>query len=69
MYIYSALWLRTLTRHFKRYNLELYKQDLAKILEKQPQDDDPSILWEDWKRKFLLVADMHAPPVTRRVPK
>ena len=20
------------------------------------------MLWEDWKSKFLLVADMHAPP-------
>ena len=55
------------TRQFKRYNLELYKQDLAKILENQPQHHDSNMLWEDWKRKFLLVADMHAPPVSRRV--
>ena len=24
-------------------------------------------LWKEWREKFLLVADMHAPPVTRRV--
>ena len=55
------------TRQFKHHNLEIYKHDLAKILENQPQDDDPNMLWEDWKSKFLLVADMHAPPVTSRV--
>ena len=55
------------TRQFKHFNVEAYKQDLAKILQNQPQDGDPNILWEDWKRKFLLAADMHAPPVTRRV--
>ena len=27
----------------------------------------PNILWDDWKEIFLLVADMHAPPVIRRV--
>ena len=48
------------TRQFKHFNLEAYKQDLAKILQNQPQYGDPNILWEDWKRKFLLVADMHA---------
>ena len=55
------------TCQFKHYNLEIYKHDLAKILENQPQDDDPIMLWEDWKSKVLLVADMHAPPVTSRV--
>ena len=51
------------TRQFKHFNVDAYKQDLAKILQNQPQDGDPNILWEDWKRKFLLVADMHAPPL------
>ena len=51
----------------KHYNIEAYEQDLAKVLQNQPQDDDPNILWKEWKEKFLLVADMHAPPVTRRV--
>ena len=54
------------TRQFKRYNLELFKHDLAKILENQPQDNDPNTLWEDWKTKFLLVADIHAPPIAKR---
>ena len=55
------------TRQFKHYNVEAYKQDLAKILQNQPQDCDPNTLWKEWKEKFLLVADMHALPVTRRV--
>ena len=29
--------------------------------------DDPNLMWEDWKAKFLAVADMHAPYVTRKV--
>ena len=55
------------TRQFKHYNIETYKQDLAKVLQNQPQDGDPNTLWKEWKEKFLLVADMHAPPVARRV--
>ena len=55
------------TRQFKHYNIEAYKQDLATVLQNYPQDCDPNTLWKEWKKKFLLVADMHAPPVTRRV--
>ena len=55
------------TRQFKDYNIEAYKQDLAKLLQNQPQDGDPNTLSTEWKEKFLLVVDMHAPPVTRRV--
>ena len=29
--------------------------------------DKPNIMWEDWKAKFLAVADIHAPYVTRNV--
>ena len=43
------------TRQFKHYNVEAYKQDLAKVLQ------------NECKEKFLLVADMHASLVTRRV--
>ena len=32
----------------------------------QPDVSDPNILWNDWKAKFLVAADTHAPPVTRR---
>ena len=28
---------------------------------------DLNFLWNDWKAKFLAVADAHAPPVIRRV--
>ena len=54
------------TRQFK-HNVEAYKQDLAKVLQNQSQDFYPNTLCKEWKEKFLLVADMHAPPVTRRV--
>ena len=37
------------------------------ILHSQPHESDPNILWDDWKENFLLVAEMHAPPVIRRV--
>ena len=55
------------TRQFKRYNIEAFNLDLYNILHSQPHESDPNILWDDWKEKFLLVADMHAPPVIRRV--
>jgi hypothetical protein len=29
--------------------------------------DNPDIMWEDWKTKFLAVADIHAPYITRKV--
>ena len=31
------------------------------------QSDDINDIYMDWKNKFLFVADMHAPPITRRV--
>ena len=55
------------TRQFKHYNVQAYKRDLAKVLQNQPQDCHPNTLWKEWKEKFLLVVDMHAPPVTRKV--
>ena len=55
------------TRQYKQHNTEAFKLDLFKILLTRSQECDPNILWEDWKEKFLLVADMHAPPVIRRV--
>ena len=30
-------------------------------------DNNPDALWEDFKTKFLLVADVHAPQITRKV--
>ena len=54
------------TRQFKSYNIA-FNLDLYNILHSQPHESDPNILWDDWKEKFLLVADMHAPPVIRRV--
>ena len=31
------------------------------------KDNNPDVLWEDFKTKFLLVADVHAPQITRKV--
>lgn len=28
--------------------------------------DDPNVLWNEWKNKFLLVCDRHASPTTRK---
>ena len=63
----SLSYIFLLISDVKHYNIEAYKQDLVKVLQNQPQDDDPNTLWKEWKEKFLLVANMHAPPVTRRV--
>ena len=30
-------------------------------------DDDPNRAWNDWKTKFLAVADIHAPQTIRTV--
>ncbi len=54
-------------RQFKRYNIEAFNLNLYNILQSQPHESHPNILWDDWKEKFLLVADMHAPLVIRTV--
>ena len=30
-------------------------------------DNNPDALWEDFKTRFLFVADIHAPQITRKV--
>ena len=44
-----------------------FKNDLSKILAMLINTEDPNIMWEDWKVKFLAAADIHASYVTRKV--
>ncbi len=55
------------TRQYKNYQVAAFKNDLSKILATLIDTDDPKIKWEDWRAKFLEVADIHAPYVTRKV--
>ena len=55
------------TRQYKNYQVAAFKNDLSKILATLIDTDDPNIMWEDWRAKFLAVADIHAPYVTRKV--
>ena len=55
------------TKQYKSYQVAAFKDDLSKILAVLINTDDPNIMWEDWKAKFLAVVDIHAPCVTRKV--
>lgn len=56
------------TRQFKYYNANAFKFDLAMNLQMLSETArDPNVMWEEWKNIFLLVADMHAPQITRKV--
>lgn len=55
------------TRQYKHYNAENFRHDLGVIFQEQLDMSDPNILWNDWKTKFLAIADAHAPLVTRKV--
>ena len=56
------------TRQYKYYNNQLFKSDLREIFTNDVyQSEDPNELWNDWNTRFLIVADKHAPPITRKV--
>ena len=56
------------TRQYKYYNNQLFKSDLREIFTNDVyQSEDPNELWNDWKTRFLIIADKHAPPITRKV--
>ena len=55
------------TRQYKNYQEAAFKNDLSNILPTLINTDNPDIMWEDWKTKFLAVADIHAPYITRKV--
>ena len=55
-------------RHYKNYDVNKFNNDLREIFS-LPLDlaNDPNALWNDFKTKFLSVADKHAPIRQRRV--
>ncbi|CAB4024181.1 Hypothetical predicted protein [Paramuricea clavata] len=54
------------TRQYKYYNIPLFKSDLKDIFSTSVfNNENPNDLWYDWKTKFLMVADSHAPPINR----
>ena len=56
------------TRQFKNYDKNVFCFDLSKIPQTLSNDVlDPNTLWQEWRTKFLLVADIHAPPIIRKV--
>ena len=59
-----------LIRHYKNYDVNKFNNDLREIFS-LPLDpailNDPNALWNDFKTKFLSVADKHAPIRQRRV--
>ena len=54
------------SRQFKHDKIS-FLTELWAILQYMANDNNPDVLWEDFKTKFLLVADVHAPQVTRKV--
>jgi len=55
------------SRQFKHYDKNSFLTELRAILQHMTNDNNPDVLWEDFKTKFLLVADVHAPQITRKV--
>jgi hypothetical protein len=53
------------TRQYKYYNIPLFKSDWKDIFSTSVfNNENPNDVWYDWKTKFLMVADSHAPPIT-----
>ena len=55
------------SRQFKHYDKNSFLAELRDIMQYMIKDNNPDVLWEDFKTKFLLVADVHAPQITRKV--
>ena len=56
------------SRQFKHYDKNSFLAELWDIMQYMINDNNPDVLWEDFKTKFLqLVADVHAPQITRKV--
>ena len=56
-------------RQYKGYNKNNFFADLSEIfhIDFDQESDDVNEIYMDWKNRFLFVADMHAPPIARRV--
>ena len=57
------------TRQYKGYNKNNFIADLSEIfhIDFDKESDDVKEIYMDWKNRFLFVADVHAPRITRRV--
>ena len=55
------------SRQYKHYDKNSFLAELRDIMQYMINDNNPDVLWEDFKTKFLLVADVHAPQITRKV--
>ena len=53
------------SRQFKHYDKNSFLTELHK--QHTINDNNPDALWEDFKTRFLFVADIHAPQITRKV--
>ena len=49
------------TRQFKNYQINNFKQDLVDCINSHITTNDPNLLWNDFKTKFLNIAKKHAP--------
>ena len=52
------------TRQFKHYNVNSFLSDL--LIKNTINELSQNVLWEEWKNRFLLVADIHAPQIARK---
>ena len=57
------------TRQFKNYNADHFRHDISETLNFNTNtvSNDPNLLWQEWKTKFLEIADWHAPVKQRRI--
>ena len=55
------------SRQFKHYDKNSFLAELRDIMQYMIKDNNPDVLWEDFKTKFLLVADVHVSQITRKV--
>ena len=58
------------TRQYKHYNVHNFKTDLFTYLQDPTFSNsslNPNYIWDKWKTIFTLVADKHAPEITKRV--
>ena len=55
------------SRRFKHYDNNTFLTELRDIMQYGVNYNNPDALWEDFKTKCLLVPDVHALQITRKV--
>jgi predicted nucleic-acid-binding Zn-ribbon protein len=48
------------TRQYKYFEINNFRSDFNEIFQIQSNLTNPNILWEEWKSKFLAVADLYS---------